>query len=102
MYIQENQHFLDRFILNCRAVGRGIETTMMNHIKMHTKRAHSETLRTRYILTRKIKPIASLSEEQDFKLVDTSLEGMKNYSMGIREIATIACDWIDVKLTEDI
>ena len=73
----------------------------MNHLKMRAKRGNSEILETRYIPTRKNKPITSLCEEQGFKLVNTSPDGEKKYSLSLGEIVTVTCDWIDVKTPGD-
>lgn len=88
---------IDSFLMSCRAMGRGIETAILNHVKnrLLDHRGVLE-LRARYIPTAKNKPVETLFEDQGFRLVDSRDGGEKLYALGRAEIKFKDCDWIQV------
>lgn len=88
---------VDSFLMSCRAMGRGIETAIMNHVKnrLLDHRGVLE-LRSRYIPTAKNKPVETFFEDQGFHLVESRDGGEKLYALGRAEIKFKDCDWIQV------
>lgn len=107
LYLLEKQktkkHRLDSFILSCRAMGRGIESAIMNHIKNeHLGKDKKETsLEALYISTPKNKPVENFFEEQGFEVSERNEAGEKKYSMDRGAAREIECGWIKVMDKEE-
>ncbi|MDT8420523.1 MAG: HAD-IIIC family phosphatase [Desulfuromonadales bacterium] len=84
---------IDSFILSCRAMGRGIETAMMNHIKLQHAEAASFT--ARYFPTSKNMPVKNFFPEQGFEVVEKNAEQVV-YSLDMKENKMLDCTWINV------
>ncbi len=70
------------FLLSCRAMGRGIEKTMLYHIASFARANHVEKIVAQYISTAKNDPCANFLPENGFKPLGeeyelTSLESVK-------------------------
>lgn len=88
---------IDSFLMSCRAMGRGIETALMNHIKGRLlEGAVGLELRGRYIPTPKNKPVDRFYEEQGFRIIENRPNGEKVYVLRRSEIQMKSCDWIRV------
>jgi FkbH-like protein len=88
---------IDSFLMSCRAMGRGIETAIMNHIKRRLVEDRSGLeLRGRYFPTPKNKPVESFYEQQGFRLLESSPSGEKLYGLRRDEVRMEPCDWIRV------
>ena len=59
---------VDSFLLSCRAMGRGIETALMNHVKQRLldEPGHVE-LRGRFVPTARNQPAETFYEDQGFR-----------------------------------
>lgn len=91
---------IDSFLMSCRAMGRGIETAIMNHIKQRLLEDRSGLeLRGRYIPTPKNKPVETFYDEQGFRLLESSSSGEKLYGLRRDEAKRVPCDWI--RMTQD-
>ncbi len=67
---QDNSVNIDSFILSCRAMGRGIETAMMNKIKQdYLLNNDFEKLSARYLATAKNKPVVDFYGKEGFDVV---------------------------------
>lgn len=88
---------VDSFLLSCRAMGRGIETALMNHVKGRflEERANLE-IRGCFIPTAKNKPVENFFEDQGFRVLERGDAGEKIYSLRRGEVQMIDCDWIRV------
>jgi FkbH-like protein len=88
---------VDSFLLSCRAMGRGIETAFMNHVKGRflEERGNLE-IRGCFIPTAKNKPVESFFEDQGFRVLERGDAGEKIYSLRRSEVQMIDCDWIRV------
>lgn len=94
-------HEVDSFILSCRAMGRGIEDAVMNHLKRQCfEKYHAEWLRARYTPTPKNKPVSDFFESQGFEVSAISSSGEKSYRLEAVGNIYSECDWIKVT-TED-
>lgn len=88
---------IDSFLMSCRAMGRGIETAIMNHVKHRLVEDRSGLeLRGRYFPTAKNKPVESFYEQQGFRLLESAPSGEKLYGLRRDEVRIEPCDWIRV------
>jgi len=88
---------IDSFLVSCRAMGRGIETAIMNHIKhrLTGEPGHLE-LRGRFIPTPRNKPAETFYEDQGFRLLERHDSGEKTYVLRRVEAREKPCEWIEV------
>jgi FkbH-like protein len=88
--------YVDSFLMSCRAMGRGIETALMNHLKhrLLDEPGHLE-LRGRYLPTAKNKPVETFYEDQGFRLLEHRESGEKLYILRRPEARLKPCDWIE-------
>ena len=70
---------IDSYLMSCRAMGRGIETALTNHLKSRLHDTGASEIRARYLPTAKNKPVETLYDEQGFHLVETREGGEKWY-----------------------
>jgi FkbH-like protein len=92
---------VDSLLMSCRAMGRGIETALVNHVKTRLLE-HRGLLevRARYIPTAKNKPVESLFESHGFRLIEAQGNGEKIYSLGRSEARLEGCGWMQVLAEE--
>ena len=91
---------VDSLLMSCRAMGRGIETAMMNHVKRRLldDRGRLE-LRGRYVPTAKNQPAERFFEQQGFLLLERQGAGEKTYWLPRAKAEPFPCDWI--RLVQD-
>lgn len=91
-------YYLDSFIMSCRAMGRGIETAIMNYIKQQylIGQADSLSIRASYSPTRKNKPVEFFFEEQGFELLSKERGGRKEYILESIKTKILDCYWIKI------
>ncbi|MFL6196103.1 MAG: HAD-IIIC family phosphatase [Thermoanaerobaculia bacterium] len=89
--------YVDSFLMSCRAMGRGLETAMMNHLKhrLLDEPGHLE-LRARYLPTAKNQPVETFYEDQGFRLLEKRETGEKLYVLRRNETRETPCGWIEV------
>lgn len=88
---------IDSFLMSCRAMGRGIETAIMNHVKQRLVEDRSGLeLRGRYFPTPKNRPVETFYDEQGFRLLESASSGEKLYGLRRDEVRLLPCDWIRV------
>jgi len=89
--------YIDSFLMSCRAMGRGIETAIMNHVKhrLLDEPGHLE-LRGRYLPTAKNRPAETFYEDQGFRLLERRDSGEKLYVLRRIDTREIPCEWIEV------
>jgi FkbH-like protein len=89
--------YIDSFLMSCRAMGRGIETAIMNHVKhrLLDEPGHLE-LRGRHLPTAKNKPVETFYEDQGLRLLERRDGGEKLYVLRRTETREIPCEWIEV------
>jgi FkbH-like protein len=88
---------INSFIMSCRAMGRGIETAIVNHLK--SKYFCNQTdiqLSANYIPTQKNKPVIDFFEKQGFEVVAKEETGNKKYILKSESSNLIDCSWIKV------
>lgn len=88
---------VDSFILSCRAMGRGIETALINFIKKEYLIGYTSVkLVGTYIPSKKNLPIKSFLEAQGLKLIDESIDGKKHYELLSKDAQEIPCPWLEI------
>lgn len=89
---------LHSFIMSCRAMGRGIETAIINQIKRQYLIGQKNLqLLSTYIPTAKNKPVENFFEDQGFDLVMKDATGKKEYILSTDNAKLIDCSWIKIK-----
>ena len=87
---------IDSFILSCRAMGRGIETAMMNDIKQRCAVVESKMLQADFFPTAKNKPAADFYEKQGLAACGQTPDGGKSYRLESGNWEPKDCSWIQV------
>ncbi|SLN55572.1 HAD-IIIC family phosphatase [Oceanibacterium hippocampi] len=92
---------IDSFVMSCRAMGREIESAIVNSVKEeYLLSGRYPALECRYVPTRKNQPVAELYESQGFIVAGRDPEsGAKNYRLAAENAALLPCDHI--QLTKD-
>ena len=87
---------IDSFIMSCRAMGRGIETSVVNWLKdYYLKNQNLSRIVATYIPTRKNIPVKDFFIKQGFEQNGVD-EGKVNYRLNSNESTSIKCDWIEL------
>jgi FkbH-like protein len=91
---------IDSFILSCRAMGRGVESAMLNRVKEVVFSAPvCQRLAAEYLATRKNPPAREFLDERGFTVVARSDDGSKRYMLDRADSAPTPCDWLTVSST---
>ena len=103
LYLLDLRHsphlIIDSFIMSCRAMGRGIETAIVNHLKSKYLCTLTDIqLTATYIPTKKNKPVVDFFEKQGFEVVAQEQTGGKKYIIKSEYSDLIDCSWIKVNL----
>lgn len=86
---------IDSFIMSCRAMGREIETAIMNDIKRdYLLTGSHDALLASFSPTKKNVPVKTLYERQGFQVAEESENGHKNYSLAASAAALCDCEHI--------
>lgn len=94
--LQDSVH-IDSFIMSCRAMGRGIETAVMNHLKQLYLRHYANLpLTAAYLPTKKNKPVEHFYEKQGFESVEQTSQSQKRFVMQAHTTKMVDCAWIRV------
>jgi FkbH-like protein len=94
---------IDSFLLSCRAMGRGIETAVLNHAKQVCFRDFGcASLLAEYRPTSRNAPARELFETHGFTLVRTDENGSKHYRLDREASSVTPCDWIEVAETSTV
>ena len=89
--------YIDSFILSCRAMGRGIESAMMNKIKKRCiSTENTIDLKAKYIPTKKNIPVKIFFVEQGFAISKAEKDGTTYYSLGKEHCIQFDCSWINI------
>jgi FkbH-like protein len=92
---------IDSFLLSCRAMGRGLETALMNHVKSRFLEEPSVLeMRGRFFPTAKNKPVETFFDDQGFRLLERGEAGEKLYGLRRGEAQMKDCEWIRVNHDE--
>jgi FkbH-like protein len=93
----EKQARIDSFVMSCRALGRGIETAVMNHIKqLYRNVVEAGGLEAEFRPTPKNKPAADFFEKQGFEISGQTAGGETRYNLSPGRCEPQDCSWIRV------
>jgi FkbH-like protein len=88
---------IDTLLMSCRAMGRGVETAMMNGIKSRLQaRPQASALTAVFIPTAKNQPAAGYFVEQGLVPVGTAEGGAVHYSLPRDASQMVPCGWLTV------
>ncbi len=86
---------IDSFILSCRAMGRAIESAVLNEIKkLCFARAACLAITAEFIPTAKNMPVRELYEEHGFSVLSVDASLHKHYRLDRNSSSLSACEWI--------
>jgi FkbH-like protein len=77
---------VDSFLMSCRALGRGIEAGLLDHLKGRLEATGARALRACYRPTAKNKPAETLFDGHGFHLVETTEDGEKRYVLPLATV----------------
>lgn len=85
------------FVLSCRAMGRGIETAMLNYLKKECFELNGcERIVARFIPTPKNVPVVTFYEEEGFAVTEKLDSGEKKYELRRRDGSYRDCSWLTI------
>jgi len=95
--VRKTEVRIDSFILSCRAMGRGIETAIMNVMKKrYLLEGGKNKMSARYIKTKKNIPVATFFESQGFS-VDIAVKGDgEGYALSATEVDLLKCPEMEI------
>jgi FkbH-like protein len=92
-----NEPHIDSFVMSCRAMGREVETAIMNELKRdYLQSGRAPALTAQYIATKKNKPVERFFEAQGFDVVEERDGAVRTYRLSAAKAATIPCEHISV------
>jgi FkbH-like protein len=92
---------VDSLLLSCRALGRGVESAVLNVIKERFLADPKLTeLRGRFVPTPRNRPAEGFYEREGFRLVTRTDTGESLYALTREEVRPTPCPWIAVELEE--
>jgi FkbH-like protein len=93
---------IESFVISCRALGREIESFIMNKIKQdYLDCGRCSVINAQFIPTAKNKPAASFYGKQGFTLVETTDDGIRHYELKHTDSRAIACHGITMHMHEE-
>ncbi|MGH8580052.1 MAG: HAD-IIIC family phosphatase, partial [Gammaproteobacteria bacterium] len=88
---------VDSFVLSCRALGRGIETAFMNHLKSERLEHNGvEKIKACFIPIKKNAPAREFFETQGFEIVGLDETGAKHYELPAKRLQSVPCPHVRV------
>lgn len=100
---EQDAVFIDSFILSCRAMGRGIETAMINFIKQeYFGRRNVGSLNALFIPTLKNMPAQQFYSEQGFDTMSGDSSDELRYTLLVDKSSILNCHWIKINERKDL
>ena len=87
---------IDSFVLSCRALGRGVESSMLETINTDAINDSIEELLAEFVSTGKNTPAAGFYEENGFVEYDSDGDGTSRFRLDAATCAVESCSWIKV------
>ncbi len=88
---------IDSFVMSCRAMGREVETAIMNELKRdYLRSGRAAALTAQYIATKKNRPVDRFFDAQGFAVVDERDGGVRAYRLSADRASAIPCEHIAV------
>jgi FkbH-like protein len=82
---ENNELFIDNFLMSCRVIGRKIETAFLIHIINSGTKAGFKTLHAEYIPTKKNKLVEELFDKHNFEIISRE-NGTKKYRHNLNKV----------------
>ncbi len=96
--LQGPEAHIENFVLSCRAMGREIETALVNHAKrLCFGDPACESLTAQYLPSPKNMPVRELYERQGFTVSERGEDGAKHYRLERSAGGPRECDWIAIE-----
>ena len=93
----KNNIEIDSLVMSCRAMGRGVETAVINYIKTkYLVGKNPLSIIAKYIPSQKNKPVEYFLDKQGFSLLEEQTNGTKNYLIQTDNVNLLDCSWIQV------
>ena len=102
--IEDSTADIDSLIISCRALGKGIESVSMNHLKnkcFSNAGFGVSKIIARFIPTAKNKPAELFFDEQGFSLISAKDNEKKEYVLNKDTAKEKDCDWITILTKEE-
>jgi len=97
MDVADTVAHIDSFMLSCRAMGRQIETAIMNSLKQdYLQMGRYHAFLCNYVPTKKNKPVEEFYESQGFTLLEKRPSGEKLYRLSAADSRLDECSHITV------
>lgn len=89
---------IDSFVLSCRAMGRGIETAILNYVKrVCFESPERSALAAEFLPTARNVPVRELYESQGFTVVERREDGARRYRLERAAATGLPCSWIEIE-----
>ncbi len=86
----ENGYTIDTILLSCRVLGKGIEMAFLQTVMNELFANKNQKVEATYIPTLKNAQVADFYERNNFKLVETSEQGVKQYVLQLNKAFIIS------------
>lgn len=91
---------IDSFVLSCRALGRGIEAALCNHVKQLVfESLNKKVLKARFVPTKRNVPAATFYRDQGFRLIEENEEDGSTYQLECSRFELMPAPGIEVITT---
>jgi FkbH-like protein len=91
---------IDNFLMSCRVIGRGVETSIWSQIAIDAAKHGCNQLQAVYVPSAKNAQVADLYERLGFQLAETSADGIKHYRSALATFTPTQTPWIDLTYVE--
>jgi len=89
---------IDAFVLSCRAMGRAIESALLNHVKELCFTGSCRRIVAEFLPTAKNAPALEFYEDHGFRVVRRLDAGGKRYRLRKQDSKPTMCDWVKVEV----
>jgi FkbH-like protein len=89
---------IDSLILSCRAIGRGLETVMLNAVKERARARKLNRILAEYRPTTRNQQVENLYGQQGFQLLSEEEDGTRFYAVDSEVADPVSCEHIAVDL----
>lgn len=87
---------VDTFLMSCRVIGRGVETSVWNHVFEDARKKGCSYVEAMYIPTKKNTQVKDFYERLGLEVVFEEDNGVKHYRKELAQMKSIKNEWIKV------
>jgi FkbH-like protein len=91
---------IDNFLMSCRVIGRGVETSIWAQIVSDAAKRSCYEVQAKYIPSAKNAQVGDFYERLGLPLTETSADGTKHYRTSLATFTQPQTPWIDVTYVE--